>query len=125
MKTLLIVDDLQEYLDALVRALSTEYEIATAKTLQEAKDKMSPSIALALLDVRLSEQDLTNRDGLLLLAWLREHYPQIPVIMMSAYRDFDSAVDALNLGAARYLKKPINLKELRGLIVSFAAGDPL
>jgi YesN/AraC family two-component response regulator len=39
---------------------------------------------------------------------------------MSAYRDFDAATDALNLGAARYLKKPINLKELREVIGSLA-----
>jgi YesN/AraC family two-component response regulator len=36
--------------------------------------------------------------------------------MMSAYRDFDAAADAMNLGAKYFLKKPINLQELREAI---------
>jgi len=114
--TILIVDDVREYLDALCRALGDDYDILTAASLDAAKAKMEPGVKLALLDVRLSEEDAANRDGLLLLGWLREHHPGIPVVMMSAYRDFDAAADALNLGAARYLKKPINLRELRETI---------
>ena len=57
-----------------------------------------------------------NRDGILLLAWLKANYPSIPVVMMSAYRDFDAAIDTLNLGASRYLKKPVNLRELKKLV---------
>lgn len=116
MKKILIVDDVQEYLSSLSRALAGEYDVVTAASLEEAKEKMDGTIRLALVDVRLSEEDMTNRDGILLLGWLKENYPQVPVIMMSAYRDFDAAVDALNLGASRYLKKPINLRELKDLI---------
>jgi YesN/AraC family two-component response regulator len=47
---------------------------------------------------------------------MRMNYPDIPVIMMSAYKEFDLAVDALNLGAKYFLKKPISIKELKGTI---------
>ena len=110
---LLVVDDMEDYLRALSRALSRDFDVVTATSLAEAKEKMDDSIELALVDVRLSEEDMGNRDGIILLGWLQENYPDVPVIMMSAYRDFDSAVDALNLGARKYLKKPINLQELR------------
>ncbi len=124
MTKLLIVDDVHEYLDSLSRALTGEYEVVTAASLEEAKKKVDDSIKLALVDVRLSEQDMTNRDGVQLLRWLRENYPKIPVVMMSAYSDFDAAVDSLNLGASRYLKKPINLRELKDLISSLTkAGE--
>ncbi len=115
-KKILIVDDVQEYLSSLSRALSGEYEVVTAATLEEAKNRVDGTIGLALVDVRLSEEDMANRDGIIFLGWLKENYPEVPVIMMSAYRDFDSAVDSINLGASRYLKKPINLKELKDLI---------
>ena len=117
-KRILIVDDVVEYVQSLGRALSLEYDIARAFTLEEAKKNMNNSISLALVDIRLSEDDMANRDGIIFLGWLKENFPAVPVVMMSAYRDFDSAVDALNLQAAGYLKKPINLKELKDLIAS-------
>jgi len=109
---ILIVDDVEEYLNSLKRALSGKYEVILAFSLSEAKAKLNKAISLALLDIRLSEEDMSNRDGIILLGWIKEKFPDIPVIMMSAYRDFDSAVDSINLGASAYLKKPIRLKEL-------------
>jgi len=122
MTKLLIVDDVHEYLDSLSRALSGEYEVVKAASMSETKNKMNDAIKLALVDVRLSETDTANRDGILLLSWLKENYPNLPVVMMSAYKDFDAAVDALHLGASRYLKKPINLRELKELIGSLTKG---
>ncbi|MCX5799939.1 MAG: response regulator [Candidatus Eisenbacteria bacterium] len=117
---LLIVDDVQEYLNSLSRALKSEYETITAASFEEAKQKMSAEINLALVDVRLSEEDPANRDGILLLGWLHERFPNVPVVMMSAYRDWDAATDAVNLGAVHYLKKPINLQELKEVIRTHA-----
>ena len=116
MMKILILDDVKEYVDSLARALSGEYEVVKAFSLEEAREKMDSTIKLALVDVRLSEIDMSNRDGIIFLGWVKENFPDVPVIMMSAYRDFDSAVDALNLGASYYLKKPINLRELREII---------
>ena len=115
---ILVVDDVREYLDALCRALADDYDILTATSLESAKARMEPSVKLALVDIRLSEEDPANRDGLLLLGWLKEQHPDVPVVIMSAYRDFDAAADALNLGASRYLKKPINLRELKETIAA-------
>jgi DNA-binding NtrC family response regulator len=116
MTKLLIVDDVREYLDSLSRALAGEYEVITAASLEEAKQHASDMIKLALVDVRLSEAEATNRDGVSFLLWLKQNYSRVPVIMMSAYSDFEAAVDSLNYGASRYLKKPINLRELKELI---------
>jgi len=113
---ILIVDDMVEYVESLKRALRRDYEIIDANSLKETQVKMEPDVKVALVDVRLSEEDFANRDGILLLQWLKENYPDVKVIVMSAYRDHDAAVDALNLGAEYYLKKPINLRELKEIV---------
>jgi DNA-binding NtrC family response regulator len=116
-KKIIIVDDVQKYLSSLSRALSGEYEVVKAASFEEAKERMDATISFALVDVRLSEEDMANRDGILLLAWLKENYPEVKVIIMSAYRDFDAVEDAANLGA-KYMRKPINLRELKDLMKS-------
>ena len=121
---ILILDDVVEYLNSLSRALGNDHEIVTAASLEEAKAKLDDTIQLAILDVRLAEDDIGNRDGIQLLGYIRQQYPPLPVIMMSAYRDFDAATDALNLGASYYLKKPINLRELKDLIATLG-GNPV
>ena len=110
---ILIVDDLAEYLYSLSRALGPEGEVVTAASLEEAKARIDTRTTVALVDVRLSEEDPGNRDGIILLGWIREHFPGTKVILMSAYRDYDAAVDALNLGAVGYLRKPVNIRELK------------
>lgn len=118
-KRILVVDDVTEYVDSLARALSTQYDVIKAYSLEEAKEKMGPEIQLALVDVRLSEEDFENRDGIKFLAWSKQKFPDIPVLMMSGYKDFEAAVEAVNLGASYFIKKPINLKELRELIEKY------
>jgi DNA-binding NtrC family response regulator len=119
MAKVLIVDDVEEYLASLENALRGEFEVMKASSLDEAKRLTDNSVDIALVDIRLSEEDTSNRDGLLYLEWVKMNFPLIPVIMMSAYREFDIAVDSLNLGASYFLRKPINLTELNALLRMF------
>jgi DNA-binding NtrC family response regulator len=119
MTRVLIVDDVEDYLRSLQRALAAEWTIFRAHSVDEAKHVLqSERIDVALVDVRLSETDPQNREGVALLEWMQIQYPKIPVIMMSAYQDFDAAVDALNLGAHQFLKKPIDLRALKEMLRS-------
>lgn len=124
MAKLLIVDDLPDYLRSLSQALRSEFEIVTAQSLVEAQQRMDNTVDLALVDVRLSESEPDNRDGIVLLKWLKEHFPRVLVVIMSAYRDFEAAVDALNLGAAYFLKKPIDPREMRQLLPTLLTSAP-
>lgn len=119
LKKILVVDDVTEYVDSLARALSLQYDVVKAYSLEEAKEKAGPDIMLVLVDVRLSEEDFENRDGIKFLAWVKQNFPDIRVLMMSGYKDFEAAVEAVNLGASYFIKKPINLKELRELIEKY------
>lgn len=123
MGSVLIVDDLEEYLRALERSLRGDWVVHCARGVEEAKASLGRSDSdVAVIDMRLSEEDAGNRDGLELLRWIREHRAGLPVVMMSAYRDFDAAVHALNLHADAFLTKPIDVRELKRILARLAQG---
>ena len=123
MKNVLVVDDIQDYLDCLEEFLSPSFNVLKAFNAKEAKEIIEKeNIDLAIIDVRLDEHDPSNREGLLLLDWIRKNHPEVPVIMMSAYREFDYAVDALNLGAKYFIKKPLE-KEIVLKSIQKALGE--
>ena len=113
----MIVDDIAEYLYALQRALMDICDVDIAQSLEEAKNALSENTSLLLVDICLDESKPgIDRSGIEVLKWAKARYPNIPVVMMSAYRDFDAAVECLNLGAAKFLKKPIDIAELKTLV---------
>lgn len=117
MTKILILDDVIPYLDALTRALSFDYEIIKASNIEEAKNKSDQTIDLFLIDICLDEKRPgVDRSGIDFLKWIKENFKDKPAIVMSAYRDYEAAVEALNLGAFKYLKKPIDLQELKSTI---------
>lgn len=124
MDRILIVDDIEEYLRSLENVLKVDFEVLRAMSLEQAKQKMDESIKVALVDIRLKEDDPNNRDGLVFLEWVKMNFPNTKVIIMSAYKEFDLAVEALNLGAEYFLRKPINLVELKGTIKTLIETKP-
>lgn len=63
-------------------------------------------------DIVLTDIRMPNMDGLTMLAALRSEYPRMQMSVLTAYRDFDYAQQALNLGVCRYLLKPSRMEEL-------------
>ena len=123
-KTVLLVDDIPEYLDVMELNLPDGCRAVRAATAEEAKalaDQEAPSVAV--IDIRLSESDEGNRDGLDLLIWMRERHPDTTVVMISAYREFDYAAESLTLGAEFFLRKPIQPDEFRSCIEKVLKGD--
>ncbi len=62
-------------------------------------------------DVVLSDIRMPGVDGLALLSNLNQQYPEMPVIIMTAHSDLDSAVAAYQGGAFEYLPKPFDIDE--------------
>lgn len=113
MEKVLIVDDLPEYVDTMEAYLEDRFIVLKAGTFQEAKQILvDNSVVLAIIDIRLKEDDPKNKEGIELLKWLKEHSPNAGVIVMSAYREFDYAVEALNAGADYFMRKPLSPEEL-------------
>jgi two-component system response regulator AtoC len=110
--TVLIVDD-ERTLARAVKAFLAEYgyETEVAPDAEQALDlleRLRP-------DVVFSDVRLPGMSGIDLLQRIREFDPAIPVVMMTAYGTIEGAVEAVKLGAFDYLKKPVDLEELRML----------
>lgn len=67
-------------------------------------------------DMVLTDIRMPNMDGLTMLAALQSEFPQMQVTVLTAYRDFDYAQRAINLGVCRYLLKPSKMNELEEAI---------
>ncbi len=113
-KCVLLVDDITEYVDTMELNLPDGCRAVQALSAEEAKaafGKEAPD--LAVLDVRLNEADSDNREGLELLKWIKASHPAVPVIMISAYREFEFEAESLSLGAEYFLRKPVQPDEFR------------
>ncbi len=67
-------------------------------------------------DVLISDIRMPGIDGLELLSEIKERYPELPVIIMTAYSDLDSAVSVYEGGAFEYLPKPFDVDEAVELV---------
>jgi DNA-binding NtrC family response regulator len=101
----LLVDDNAEFLRSVATAVGGVFEVLTASDAATAKRRIGPRVSAILLDVRLDDSMPANKDGLALLSWFRDHYPDTPVIMMTAVEELGVAVDAMKLGASDFLVK--------------------
>ncbi|MGB9628847.1 MAG: sigma-54-dependent transcriptional regulator [Thermodesulfobacteriota bacterium] len=63
-------------------------------------------------DVALLDFKMPELDGLQTLREIRRHFPELPVVMMTAYGTVETAVASMKEGALDYLTKPIDLDEL-------------
>lgn len=120
MPKVLILDDRDDYLRALTGALRRSFDVVTAQTVSDAQQVFDADIDVTLIDVRLSEHDASNREGLTFLAWLKNRSTGTPALMMSGYSDREAMREAFELGADYFLRKPIDLRELRRLLAEFA-----
>lgn len=117
MRSILVVDDIPDYVDAIEGFLFDEYNVLKAFGIDDAKELIKKEkVDAAIIDVRLNEEDEENKEGLDLLEWIKENYPEIPVVMMSAYREFEYAVEALNKGAEYFLRKPLKPNEIKEVL---------
>ncbi|WP_299794977.1 nitrogen regulation protein NR(I) [uncultured Shewanella sp.] len=82
---------------------------AAAESLWEALELSQPKVIIS--DIRMP-----GTDGLSLLERIQIHYPHIPVIIMTAHSDLDSAVSAYQAGAFEYLPKPFDIDEAVALV---------
>ena len=112
-KAVWIVDDDRSIRWVLEKALAREgipYKtFATAYEVLQALTVSEPQVLVS--DIRMP-----GESGLVLLNKVKERFPQIPVIIMTAYSDLDSAVAAFQGGAFEYLPKPFDVDHALALI---------
>ena len=120
MKNLLIVDDDPHLLESLCVVFSGRYHVLTAPSAEEAETLLETEpIDVVLLDVVLP-----GRDGVAFLKSLRSTHPALPVVMLSGAPSIRPVLEALELGAQDYIRKPFDIDELR-LVVDRALKNTL
>lgn len=109
----LVVDD-EEDLRLLMRMSLTRMglDCQTAETVQQAQQLLKQHA----FDVCLTDLNLPDASGLQLVQHISQHYPQLPVAVISAYGSMDIAIDALKSGAFDFVNKPIELSRLKTLV---------
>ena len=110
---ILVVDDEPNARTALTELLLEEgYIVEAAGDGFEALGRL----AAFAPDMVLTDLKMPGMDGLELMSWLRERDPALPVVVMSAFGDVETAVGIMRAGARSYLRKPVNLIELTAVL---------
>jgi two-component system, NtrC family, nitrogen regulation response regulator GlnG len=113
MKPVWIVDDDRSIRWVIEKALSREgIAFNSFSSAQDALDALGASSP----EVLVSDIRMPGRSGLELLQAVKQRHPAVPVIVMTAYSDLDSAVAAFQGGAYEYLPKPFDIDQAVGLI---------
>ena len=108
-KRVWVIDDEQAICWALKRALlQAGYAVDTFPNAEEAIAllKTAPSIDAIMLDMRMP-----GMDGFKATSLIKKQLPKVPIIMMTAFGDLSSAIQAMNLDVFEYLTKPFDLPD--------------
>jgi len=113
----LIVEDDQDLLEAICATMQLSgYQAIAASNGDD---------AMAILQERqvgivISDVQMKPIDGLLLLKNIKTLHPELPVLLMTAYREIDKAVTAMRMGACDYLLKPFDPDSLLAHVKQFS-----
>jgi DNA-binding NtrC family response regulator len=109
---ILVIDDDAVACEFLQEALSREdYKVDTYTSAKEVLKKDLSQCDLLLSDIRMPEID-----GLQFLRHVREKWPELPVILMTAYGSLETTMEALRLGAWDYISKPFSPEAIRTMV---------
>ena len=111
----LVVDDEADILDLVKITLGRmDVQATTAMNVAEAKRQLER----ARFDLCLTDMNLPDGNGIDLVGHISEHYPDLPVAMITAHGSMESAVSAMKAGAFDFVSKPVDLQLLRRLVGS-------
>ena len=117
----LVVDDEPFVRETLADILAgARYRVEVAGDGPSALDRLrdlAGEVDCLVLDLRLGPSaEAGGFDGIDVLRGVKQNWPEVGVLIMTAYASVDNAVTALNLGADAYIRKPLNPEELLALV---------
>lgn len=111
MAAILVVDDDKNFLLSLaegLRSYEKKYEVLTAENGKEAIEVLKANT----VDLLITDLKMPEMDGFELLAYMVPHYPQIPVIVMTAFSTPEMEDHLMNMGTFMFLEKPLDFNVL-------------
>jgi two-component system NtrC family response regulator len=109
---ILIVDDEARMQRLFEINLGSKYEVLTAGDGAQALEMVkSGEVTLLITDLKMP-----GKSGMLLLQEVHRIYPDLPIIIMTAYGTVEGAVQAMKEGAVDYILKPIKMEEMELLV---------
>ena len=107
---ILLVDDEKNILEIMrIALIDSGYDIISTTKPREALKIVQENI----FDAMITDIKMENMDGIALLKKVKESYPDMVVILITAYASVQTAVQALREGAADYITKPFRIEELK------------
>jgi two-component system response regulator (stage 0 sporulation protein F) len=112
-KRILVVDDEENAREALSKILAHDgYDVSSARNGLEALNYLrSKEVELIITDLNMPEMN-----GMMFLRELNRSHPASNVIMITAYGEVESYLEAMTLGAYEYINKPVKYEELKKII---------
>lgn len=108
-----VIDDDRAMRWVLEKTFKEEgFEVTSFEEAQSALDQLTEDIP----DVILTDIRMPGIDGLTFLAKVKASHPDLPVIIMTAHSDLESAVSSYQTGAFEYLPKPFDIDEALALV---------
>lgn len=116
---ILIADDDKLFVDSAKAAL-TNFNINSSYSIHDTKSNINSNIDLILLDLVFDESHPTQLDGLELIPFIKNNFPDMQVIVMTNYDTIDIAIASIKKGADDFLsKKTLNWIEWRNRIENY------
>ena len=115
--SILVVDDESDVAELYRQRFRREmrqgtYTVHFANSGEDALDQLAGGVEPTLIAI-LSDINMPGMDGLDLLGEVKRRYPELPVMMVTAYGDDERRRRAKELGAAEFLSKPIDFELLK------------
>ena len=109
----LIVDDEPDIRELLAITLARmDIVCIAAADLAEAKMRLSEQT----FDICLTDMKLPDGNGLDLVSYIQQQHPQLPVAVITAHGNMESAIQAFKSGAFDFVNKPLDINDLRNLV---------
>lgn len=111
----LIIDDEPDLLELLGMTMSRMgLSVDTANCVRAAINKLANN----RYDLCLTDMRLPDGDGIDVIKYGQQNCPGLPIAMITAHGDVETAIDALKLGAFDFLNKPVEMPRLKKLVES-------
>ena len=113
----ILIDDEPLIVEGLKKVVRwEEYQCTVVATAEDA-EKGAELIRTLQPDILFTDIRMPGVDGLTMLAGLRSEFPDLQVTVLTGFRDFAYAQEAIRLGVARFLLKPSKMDEIREALV--------